>query len=93
MRKSKGFIVAALAMALAGGAHATAPVVVAGNSTTKDAVLTQAKQVKPEFKRNKFGGFSGEGNPYKVKRKGQMNQRQLRKHLRQNPHLRKKYGK
>lgn len=59
----------------------------------KEAVIKSNKVITPVAIKNKFGGFSGEANPFKHSRKGVMNQRQLRKHLRSNPHQRKKYGK
>jgi hypothetical protein len=58
----------------------------------KDAVPVEKKQVRAESEKNRFGGFSGNQNPYKHIRKAGRNQRQLRKHLRQNPHQRSKYN-
>lgn len=62
---------------------------VSTQQTKKDAVPVEKKQVRPESKRNKHGGFSGIQNPYKHIRVDERNQRQWRKWLRSNPHMRK----
>lgn len=85
---------AAIAMAtMTGNVNATQSVQqenVIQQSAKKDAKHEEKKMVRPQAEKNKFGGFSGESNPYKFRRKGDYNQRQKRKLWASNPHLRKK---
>lgn len=57
-------------------------------TVNKDAIKEDYKQVRPESRRNRHGGFSGEGinaaNRF-------LNQRQYRKKCRSNPHLYSSY--
>jgi hypothetical protein len=94
-KKNRIGLLGAAALALAtslGGAHqANALAPAASNvkhQNNKEGQHVEKKTVKPESERNKFGGFSGIRNPHKRHGKDYLNQRQHRKWLRSNPHMR-----
>lgn len=84
---------AIMSMALGMLGAGTAPVVNATAPQTtqqqsrKDAVQVKHTPVRPVSKINDLFG-SGDANPYKHNRRGVLNQRQWRKWLRSNPHMR-----
>lgn len=93
-----GAFAIAIASALGGANQANAlpfqtPAQQQSQQSKKDAVPVEKRQVRAEAVRNIHGGFSGVQNPYKHIMKGERNQRQLRKFLRSNPSMRKKYSK
>jgi hypothetical protein len=87
--------VAAFVMGLASlgmsapNAHANVSDNTTQGQSKKDVVKQEDKQVKPESLK-RINGYSEE-NPYKFNRTPKKNQRQKRKFLRQNPHVRAKY--
>jgi hypothetical protein len=94
MRKNKIGILGAAAIAAAnllGGVNQVSAndSNVVNQQTKKEALHQEKKVSRPEAEKNKFGGFSGMQNPYKHIRKGGRNQRQYRKWLRSNPHMRR----
>jgi outer membrane lipoprotein-sorting protein len=84
MKRSMGFLAAAMTLM---GMSAQA-----ASGSQKEMAAVHASQKKPSAQMSKFVG-SGDANPYKYTFTPKGNQRQKRKHMRQVPHMRKKYGK
>jgi hypothetical protein len=62
--------------------------------SNKEAIPVEKKIVTPQMELNRHGGYSGLRNPHKHYRIDGRNQRQYRKWLRSNPHMRRsKKGK
>lgn len=53
----------------------------------KEALPEAKKQVRPVSEKNRFGGWSGQQNPFKHIVTPKKNQRQIRKWKRQNPNV------
>jgi hypothetical protein len=87
MKKALAMI-GALAGLMAMGTQATA----AASGKNKDVMVIDNQIRKPSAAISKFVG-TGDTNPRKYTFTPKGNQRQKRKHMRQVPHMRKKYGK
>lgn len=83
MRKHFGILTAMVAM----GAITAAPVSASGGN--KDFGIVRSLPSRP-VSQKRFVGAS-DANPYKYNKTPKSNQRQKRKYLRQNPHMRRKY--
>lgn len=81
-------IIGALASMMAMGTQVAS----AAMGKNKDATIVVDGIKKPSAEMSKFVG-SGDANPYKYTFTPKGNQRQKRKHMRQVPHMLKKYGK
>lgn len=55
----------------------------------KESIPVERKVIVPHMELNRHGGFSGLRNPHKHYMKDGRNQRQYRKWLRANPHMRR----